>query len=99
MRRTAVLGADGTATASKTIWKGVGKERIDVENHNPGKRAGQLHYQDNDGNKYIFDPNSWQFFDPKRGGMAPKAIQNLLKDNRFEKAMYKGLEQYLGVKK
>ncbi|WP_157975289.1 hypothetical protein [Photorhabdus sp. CRCIA-P01] len=28
---------------SKTIWKRVGKERIDVENPNPDQRAGQLH--------------------------------------------------------
>ncbi|WP_192903101.1 hypothetical protein [Photorhabdus khanii] len=41
---------------SKTICKRVGKERIDVENPNPGQRAGQLHYQDNQGNKYYYDP-------------------------------------------
>jgi filamentous hemagglutinin len=41
-----MLGANGTQISSKTIWKGEGKERIDVENPNPGKRLGQIHYQD-----------------------------------------------------
>jgi len=38
-----------------TVWKGAGKERIDVESPNPGKRDGQLHFQDNDNNKYLYD--------------------------------------------
>ena len=37
--------------ASKTIWKGDSSERIDVENPNPSQRPGQIHYQDNKGNK------------------------------------------------
>ena len=45
-----LLGAKGTQCTSKTMWKGKGKERIDVENPNPGQRAGQIHYQDNDDN-------------------------------------------------
>ena len=34
---------------------GKGKERIDVENPAPGKRAGKIHYQDNINNKYYYD--------------------------------------------
>ncbi|WP_202907079.1 Hint domain-containing protein, partial [Pseudomonas amygdali] len=56
-----MLGANGVQTASKTIWKGAGKERIDVENPNPGQRPGQIHYQDNEGNKYLYDPASKTF--------------------------------------
>lgn len=39
-----MLGANGPRVDSKTIWKGDGKERIDVENPNPGQRPGQIHY-------------------------------------------------------
>lgn len=73
----------------KTIWKGTGKERIDVENPNPGQRPGQLHYQDNKGN----DPETNSFPD------APKSVNNLLKDPSFKKAIDKGMVQYLGEKK
>ncbi|AUU82782.1 hypothetical protein MXF13_18635 [Leclercia adecarboxylata] len=88
-----MLGQYGVQTASKTIWKGTGKERIDVENPNPGQRPGKLHYQDNKGNKYIYDPKTYSFPD------APKSVNNLLKDTSFEKAIDKGMIQYLGEKK
>lgn len=88
-----MLGQNGVQTASKTIWKGVGKERIDVENPNPGQRPGQLHYQDNKGNKYIYDPQTNSFPD------APKSVNNLLNDPSFKKAIDKGMFQYLGEKK
>lgn len=88
-----MLGQNGVKTASKTIWKGVGKERIDVENPNPGQRPGQLHYQDNKGNKYIYDPQTNSFPD------APKSVNNLLNDPSFKKAIDKGMFQYLGEKK
>lgn len=88
-----MLGQNGVQTASKTIWKGTGKERIDVENPNPGQRPGQLHYQDNKGNKYIYDPQTNSFPD------APKSVNNLLKDPSFKKSIDKGMTQYLGEKK
>ena len=53
-----LLGTKGTQRTSKTMWKGKGKERIDVENPNPGQRKGQIHLQDNDDNKYLYDPTS-----------------------------------------
>ncbi|WP_347114319.1 hypothetical protein AAHB66_20370 [Leclercia sp. S52] len=88
-----MLGQYGVQTASKTIWEGTGKERIDVENPNPGQRPGHLHYQDNKGNKYIYDPKTNSF------PVAPKSVNNLLKDTSFKKAIDKGMIQYLGEKK
>ncbi|MBB3212347.1 filamentous hemagglutinin [Herbaspirillum sp. Sphag1AN] len=85
-----MLGANGPKVASKTIWKGDGKERIDVENPNPGQRPGQIHYQDNDGNKYLYDPNTNSFPD------APKYVNNLLDNSSFKSAIQKGLNKYLG---
>ncbi len=92
-QQSPMLGEYGVQTASKTIWKGTGKERIDVENPNPGQRPGQLHYQDNKGNKYLYDPKSNSFPD------APKSVNNLLNDSSFRKAINKGMVQYLGEKK
>ncbi|RJG12040.1 hypothetical protein D3879_01555 [Pseudomonas cavernicola] len=85
-----MLGESGVQTASKTIWKGKGKERLDVENPNPGQRPGQLHYQDNDGNKYLYDPATNSF--PN----APKSVNKLLKDYKFQGAVEKGMKKYLG---
>jgi hypothetical protein len=81
----------GTQVNSKTLWKGEGKERIDVENPNPEKRPGQIHYQDNNGNKYIYDPKSGSFKN------APKEVNNLLNNRNFKTAIGKGL-RYLGYK-
>lgn len=85
-----MLGAQGVQTASKTIWKGNGKERLDVENPNPGQRPGQIHYQDNDGNKYLYDPSTKSFPD------APRSVNKLLENSRFLQAIDKGLKKYLG---
>jgi len=93
IQQDSMLGQNGVQTASKTIWKGTGKERIDVENPNPGQRPGQLHYQDNKGNKYLYDPQTNSFPD------APKSVNNLLNDSSFKKAIDKGMTQYLGEKK
>ncbi len=85
-----MLGANGVQTASKTIWKGNGKERIDVENPNPGQRPGQVHYQDNAGNKYLYDPVTKSF--PGAG----KDVNNLLNNSSFKNAIERGINQYLG---
>ncbi|SFO39187.1 RHS repeat-associated core domain-containing protein [Paenimyroides ummariense] len=79
----------GTQLNSKTLWKGKGKERIDVENPNPLQRPGQVHYQDNVGGKYIYDPSTGVFRD------APKKVNDLLKNPEFKRAVEKGLN-YLG---
>ena len=87
---TTMLGENGPQVASKTIWKGDGKERIDVENPNPGQRPGQIHYQDNAGNKYLYDPTTNSFPD------APNSVNKLLSDPGFNAAIQKGLNKYLG---
>ncbi|MED5612335.1 two-partner secretion domain-containing protein [Janthinobacterium sp. P210005] len=94
-----MLGEDGQKTHSTTIWQGKGKERIDVENAAPGSRPGQIHYQDENNKKYYYDPNTKVFFNVQTAELAPKSVQNLLKDERFSKAIDKGLTKYLGVKK
>lgn len=43
----------GTQLNSKTLWKDKNGNRIDVENPNPGKRKGQIHFQDKQHNKYL----------------------------------------------
>lgn len=90
--KNTMLGSDGAQFASKTIWKGDGKERIDVENPNPGQRPGQIHYQDNQGNKYLYDPSTNSFPD------APNSMNKLLNDPSFNSAIQKGLNRYLGGK-
>jgi RHS repeat-associated protein len=87
-----MLGSNGTQTASKTLWKGKGKERIDVENPNPGQRPGQIHYQDNQNNKYLYDPKTDSF--PR----APNSVNKMLENKQFKLAIIKGLKQYLGEK-
>lgn len=85
-----MLGANGVQTASKTVWKGEGKARIDVENPNPGQRPGQVHYQDNAGNKYLYDPVNKTF------PGAPNAVNRMLNDKGFANGIQKALKQYLG---
>lgn len=94
-----MLGVNGIQTPSTTVWRGSGKERIDIENPAPGVRAGQIHYQDNAGNKYYYDPNLNVFFNPKSQGYAPKSVQNMLLQPEFSKAIDRALYGYLGVKK
>jgi filamentous hemagglutinin len=79
----------GTKTASTTVWKGAGKNRIDVENPNPGQRPGQVHYQDNAGNKYLYDVTTGNF------PGAPNSVNKLLKDPNFVKGIEKAFK-YLG---
>ncbi|MFC5769824.1 hypothetical protein, partial [Thauera sinica] len=88
--KVGMLGENGVQTASKTLWKGNGKERIDVENPNPGQRPGQIHYQDNKGNKYLYDPATDSFPD------APKVVNEMLENSLFRQAIDKGMKKYLG---
>ena len=96
-----MLGENGVRVNSKTIWKGKGKERIDVENPKPGQRPGQIHYQDNQNNKYYYDPsnNSFYSFDSSKNKVpAPSSVNKLLDDPNFKRAIDKGMTQYLGEK-
>lgn len=84
-----MLGENGTQVSSKTTWKGQGKERIDVENPNPGKRPGQVHHQDNEGNKYLYDPKTDSFIG------APRKVNDLLNRPDFRNGIKKAMK-YLG---
>ncbi|WP_073990289.1 VENN motif pre-toxin domain-containing protein, partial [Yersinia pseudotuberculosis] len=98
-QQTPMLGKNGVQTSSQTIWKGVGKERIDVENPNPGQRPGQVHYQDNKNNKYDHNNNSFYSFDSAKNKVpAPSSVNKLLDDPKFKQAIDKGMKQYLGEK-
>jgi filamentous hemagglutinin len=81
-----MLGERGTKTMSTRLWRGTGKERLDVENPNPGQRPGQIHYQDPSGaKKYLYDPATKSF------PMAPRGVNEKLSDEGFQKAIQKGL--------
>ena len=77
------MGESGAQFSSKTVWKKGKTERIDVENPAPGVRAGQIHYHESNNRKWYFDVENKKFYDIDTGELAPKKIQNLLKDNEF----------------
>ncbi|MCP3773346.1 hypothetical protein NLX71_08455 [Paenibacillus sp. MZ04-78.2] len=90
------FGANGTQVTSKTLWKDKGtKARIDVENPNPGQRPGQIHYQDENNTKYLFSPEKGKFVDSS-GNIAPRGVNDMLKNTDFVKKLNVGLEKYLG---
>jgi hypothetical protein len=94
-----MLGAKGTQTSSTSVWHGSGKERIDVENPAPGVRAGQVHYQDNSGAKYYYQPLTGKFTLDAQGKVdAPKNIQKLMENKDFMNGINKAL-RYLGETK
>ena len=97
----AMLGANGTKIFSSTVWKENGsKARIDIENPSPGKRPGQIHYQDQNNIKYYYNPKDDKLYVGKisDGKVAPKNIQELLSNPDFRRGIDKGLN-YLGEKK
>ncbi|MFC0971063.1 VENN motif pre-toxin domain-containing protein, partial [Pasteurella multocida] len=96
-----MFGAKGTKIYSSTVWKKQGsKARIDVENPAPGKRPGQIHYQDENNVKYYYNHMDDKFYIGKisDGKEAPANIQNLLNNSKIRNGINKGLE-YLGEKK
>ena len=96
-----IFGQNGVQTASQTVWKSKGsKARIDIENANPGVRAGNIHYQDANNVKYMYDKGSSSFYgkNSKTGAFdvpAPKSVNNLLQNESFSNGINKGL-RYLG---
>jgi RHS repeat-associated protein len=86
-----MLGRRGVRTPSWSLWHGKNGGRLDVENPNPGQRPGQLHYQDEKGNKYLYDPDSRSF------PSAPNFVNEMLtNDKSFADAVEKGITKYLG---
>lgn len=93
-----MLGENGTQFESKTVWQKGKTERIDVENPAPSERPGQIHYHEADNTKWYFDVDEKLFYDQKTGEVAPKRIQDLLKDKDVINAINKALK-FLGENK
>jgi len=92
-----MMGAKGPQITSKTLWEGPdGYERIDVENPNPGKRPGQIHYQPDKAHKWYYDPTKNEFFDQKTGKSAPQSVNDRLKDPEIRRAIDEGMRQLSG---
>ena len=90
----------GTRINSKTLWKDTKGNRIDVENPNPGKRPGQIHFQDSQNNKYIYNNKDGRFYsrDPKTNKWnvpAPRRINEQLLKQDVQRAIRTG-NKYLG---
>lgn len=90
------LGKNGPEFESDTKWQRGKTERVDVENPNPGKGGGNVHYHDAQDEKYIFDPVDGKLYlDEEPYPEAPPSIQKVLKDPVIQKAIDKALK-YLG---
>ena len=59
---------------------------------NPGERPGQIHYHEPNNKKWIYDINNNRFYDQTTNGLAPKSIQNLLKNTEFMNGINKALK-------
>lgn len=83
-----MIGRNGTRTTSTTTWN-KGQYRIDVENPNPGQRAGQLHFQDQSGQipkcQYNFETGDFD-------GLPNKLAKQLAKDPGFQRGIQQGLK-------
>ncbi len=90
----------GTKVNSKTLWKDSKGNRIDVENPNPGQRPGQIHFQDNKNNKYLYNNKDGRFYsrDPKTNKWdvpAPNRVNEQLSNPNVQRAIQTG-NKYLG---
>ncbi len=96
-----MIGMYGTQFASKTLLQKKGsRARIDVENPAPGKRAVQMHFQNNAGEKYM-----WNFEEKKFYGYnsktskydldVPSLNKDLMENQDIQNAIKKGYK-YLG---
>ena len=80
------IGSNGTQTSSETTWNGKGKERLDVENPNPGGRDGQIHFHDPNNKKYMYDFSTNMFRNPS------KRLTRLMSDPKFRNGLNKALK-------
>ena len=89
-----MLGENGTQTVSKTLYDSPPNAkntiRIDVENPNPGVRAGQLHLQ-HSGGKSIYDFATGEFPD------LPNSILKQISNNPGVLRAIQTGAKYLGV--
>ena len=88
-----MIGQNGTKTnGSKTTGKNGKVERVDVENMAPGQRPGDVHYHSETGQKWRYDIKIQKLVDPDSGALAPPAVQRVLNNSWFQKAIKKALE-------
>lgn len=97
-RSDELIGSKGRKTnGSETVGNSKqDRGRIDVENLDPGKRPGDVHYHEPNGTKWRYDIDSGRFVSPKTGIPAPKHIQKLLQQRWVQIAIRKALK-ILGV--
>ncbi|EOH97280.1 hypothetical protein UAY_02436 [Enterococcus moraviensis ATCC BAA-383] len=69
---------------------------MDVENFDPGKQSGDVHYHEPNNTKWRYDVELKKFIDPDTGDLAPKKIQKLLNNPKIQRAIEKALK-ILGV--
>jgi len=89
------VGTGGTRTTSTTIGSSRPNStyyRIDVENPNPGVRAGNLHIQDGLNTTYYYDFDTDTFT-----GAPEKWLRECEQDPKFDTYVSRG-KQYLNVK-
>ncbi|MET8182216.1 DUF6531 domain-containing protein [Streptomyces sp. NPDC005336] len=89
-----MIGANGTQVTSKTMWNH-GPYRIDVENPNPGQRAGQLHFQDQSN---LTAKYQYNFGTGKFEGLPRSIEKEVSKNPGFQAGIDKGLRM-LGEEK
>lgn len=85
-----MLGEAGTQVTSRTLLQ-TETYRVDVENPAPGVRPGQLHLQDDSGNKYLYDFDADEFKD------LPRSLADKLTDDPAAKRAIATGKRYLGL--
>ena len=94
-----LFGANGVKVDSHTIYddtKNYKGYRIDIENSAPGRRAGQIHLQTPDKQKYVYNVNTgdWSMTD-EANRLLTKKERKMLNRNEFKKALERSL-RYMG---
>ena len=87
-----MLGENGTQTNNTTTGWNVKKERVDVENHEPGRRPGNVHYHEPDNTKWEYKVDLKKLVHRKTKELAPPRVQKVLKEEWFQKALKKALK-------
>jgi len=100
---TLMIGYNGAQFPSKTLWREKeGVARIDVENPAPGVRSGQIHFQDNNNNKYMWNFNDKKFYgynaSTKQYDVYDKALNEKLMGNDEVVNAIKKSYKFLGEK-
>jgi hypothetical protein len=85
-----MIGEDGTQVTSRTLLQ-TETFHINVENPAPGVRPGQLHLQDDAGNKYFYDFEADEFAD------LPRSLAEKIADNPAAKRAIVTGKRYLGL--